>query len=142
MVLSNFFLKLWFCPGINRNFPLSADFWWKVHFFANPLTLYYYVIFFQARIVIFGTEVPITKGYPIILHYGCVSEQATISKLVSTLNKSTGEVLKNKPRFLTGNSSAMVNITVSKSIPVETYKECVIFNRPKSLCCPIYIFYF
>ena len=87
--------------------------------------------FFQARIVIFGTEVPITKGYPIILHYGCVSEQATISKLVSTLNKSTGEVLKNKPRFLTGNSSAMVNITVSKSIPVETYKECVIFNRPK-----------
>jgi len=78
---------------------------------------------FRARIVIFGTEVPITKGYPIILHYGCVSEQATISKLVSTLNKSTGEVLKNKPRFLTGNSSAMVNITVSKSIPVETYKD-------------------
>ena len=68
---------------------------------------------------------PITKGYPIIFHYGCVSEQATISKLVSTLNKSTGEVLKNKPRFLTGNSSAMVDITVSKPIPVETYKESV-----------------
>jgi elongation factor 1 alpha-like protein len=78
---------------------------------------------FRARIVVFSIDIPITKGYPIILHYGCVSEQATISKLVSTLNKSTGEVLKNKPRFLTGNCSAMVDIMVSKPIPLETYKD-------------------
>ena len=41
-------------------------------------------------------------GFPMVLHYGCVSEQATISKLVSILNKSNGEVEKSKPRCLTG----------------------------------------
>jgi hypothetical protein len=34
----------------------------------------------------------------VVLHYGCVSEQAIIKKLVSLLNKSTGEVVKSKPR--------------------------------------------
>jgi len=78
---------------------------------------------FRARIVVFSIDIPITKGYPVLLHYGCVTEQATISKLVSTLSKSTGEVVKNKPRFLNGNCSAMVDITVVKAIPLETYKD-------------------
>ncbi len=37
-------------------------------------------------------------GFPVVLHYGCVSEQATVKKLISLLNRSTGEVLKAKPR--------------------------------------------
>jgi len=78
---------------------------------------------FQARVVVFNIEVPITKGYPVVLHYGCVSEQATIKKLVSQLNKSTGEVVKNKPRCLTGNQSAVVEIIVSRPIPLELYKS-------------------
>jgi len=78
---------------------------------------------FQARMVVFNIEVPITKGYPVVLHYGCVSEQATIKKLVSLLNKSSGEVVKQKPRCLTGNQSAVVEIVVSRPIPVELYKS-------------------
>jgi len=78
---------------------------------------------FQARVVVFNIEVPITKGYPVVLHYGCVSEQATIKKLVSQLNKSTGEIVKSKPRCLTGNQSAVVEIIVSRPIPLELYKS-------------------
>eukprot|EP00090_Calanus_glacialis_P037688 TRINITY_DN6513_c0_g1_i1.p1 TRINITY_DN6513_c0_g1~~TRINITY_DN6513_c0_g1_i1.p1 ORF type:complete len:727 (-),score=240.56 TRINITY_DN6513_c0_g1_i1:146-2326(-) len=78
---------------------------------------------FQARVVVFNIEVPITKGYPVVLHYGCVSEQATIKKLVSILNKSNGEVVKSKPRCLTGNQSAVVEIIVSRPIPLELYKS-------------------
>jgi len=78
---------------------------------------------FQARVVVFNIEVPITKGYPVVLHYGCVSEQATIKKLVSLLNKSNGEVVKSKPRCLTGNQSAVVEIIVSRPIPLELYKS-------------------
>jgi len=78
---------------------------------------------FRARVVVFNIEVPITKGYPVVLHYGCVSEQATVKKLVSQLNKSTGEVVKAKPRCLTGNQSAVVEIIVSRSIPLELYKS-------------------
>lgn len=58
-----------------------------------------------------------------VLHYGCVSEQGTVSKLLSLLNKATGEVEKKKPRCLAGNCSAMVEITVLKPIPIEVYKE-------------------
>jgi len=78
---------------------------------------------FKARIVVFNIDVPITKGFPMVLHYGCVSEQATISKLISLLNKSSGEVEKAKPRCLTGSCSAVVQITVSKPIPLELYKD-------------------
>jgi len=78
---------------------------------------------FRARVVVFNIEVPITKGYPVVLHYGCVSEQATVKKLVSQLNKSTGEVVKAKPRCLTGNQSAVVEIIVSRPIPLELYKS-------------------
>merc|ERR1712059_10693 len=78
---------------------------------------------FQARIVVFNIDVPITKGYPVVLHYGCVAEQATVKRLVSLLNKSSGEVVKSKPRFLTGNCTALVEVVFSKPIPVELYKS-------------------
>jgi len=78
---------------------------------------------FQARVVVFNIDVPITKGYPVVMHYGCVSEQAVVKKLVSLLNKTTGEVVKSKPRVLTGNCSAVVEVVVSKPIPVELYRN-------------------
>ena len=61
-------------------------------------------------------------GYPVVMHYGCVSEQATVRKLVSLLHKTTGEVVKAKPRVLTGNCSAVVELNVGKPIPVELYR--------------------
>ncbi|GFR00477.1 HBS1-like protein [Trichonephila clavata] len=78
---------------------------------------------FEARLVIFNISVPITKGFPVIFHYQSLSEQACIKKLVSQLNRSTGEVLKNKPRCLTKNSSAVVEIEVSRPICIELFKE-------------------
>jgi len=78
---------------------------------------------FQARLLVFNIDIPITKGYPVILHYGSVSEQATVKKLVSLLHKSTGEVVKSKPRCLTGSCSAVVEIAVARPIPLELYKN-------------------
>lgn len=78
---------------------------------------------FQARVVVFNIDIPITKGYPVVMHYGCVSEQATIRKLVSLLHKTSGEVVKSKPRVLTGNCSAVVEVTVAKPIPLELYRN-------------------
>ena len=63
------------------------------------------------------------SGYPVIVHYGSVSEPGSVKKLVSILNKSSGEVVKNKPRCLTGNQSAVVEIVVSRPIPLELYKN-------------------
>ena len=57
-----------------------------------------------------------------VMHYGCVSEQATVRKLVSLLHKTTGEVMKAKPRVLTGNCTAVIELNVVKPIPVELYR--------------------
>ncbi|XP_064486426.1 HBS1-like protein isoform X2 [Ornithodoros turicata] len=78
---------------------------------------------FQARIVVFNVEIPITRGFPVVLHYQSMSEQASVHKLISQLHKTTGEVVRNKPRCLTKNSSGVVEIKVSRPICVELYNE-------------------
>ncbi|CAJ0948078.1 unnamed protein product [Ranitomeya imitator] len=53
---------------------------------------------FRARVLIFNFDIPVTQGFPVIIHYQTVSEPATIRKLISVLHKSTGEVVKKKPK--------------------------------------------
>lgn len=77
----------------------------------------------QARVVLFNIEVPITRGFTVILHYQTMSEPAIIKKLVSQLNKSTGEVIKNKPKCLTKNSSAVIELEFERPVCVELYKD-------------------
>ncbi|XP_050316410.1 protein HBS1 isoform X2 [Anthonomus grandis grandis] len=84
---------------------------------------------FEARIVVFNVAIPITKGYSVVLHHQSLVEPAVISKLMLQLNKSTGEVQKKHPRFLGKNSSAIVEITVSKPIALEVYSECKELGR-------------
>lgn len=78
---------------------------------------------FEARVVIFNITVPITRGYPVILHMQCLAEQAVIVKLVAQLHKNTGDVVKKKPRCLTKNSNAIVVVETSKPICVEMYRD-------------------
>lgn len=78
---------------------------------------------FRARVVVFGIDMPLTKGFPVVLHHGCVQAQATIKKLVALVNKSTGEVVKNKPRCLTKNCSALVDIAVDPPVCLELYSN-------------------
>ncbi|KAG5898030.1 hypothetical protein JTB14_001742 [Gonioctena quinquepunctata] len=84
---------------------------------------------FQARIVVFNVTVPITRGFSVILHHQSLVEPVIVSKLISQLNKSTGEVLKKHPRFLGNNTSAIVEIQVSRPIALELYSECKELGR-------------
>ncbi|XP_046968000.1 protein HBS1 [Vanessa cardui] len=78
---------------------------------------------FEARLVVFNVKVPITKGFPVLIHHQSLVESANIIKLKALLNKSTGEVLKKKPRCLGNNSVAVVDIEVCRPICVERYKD-------------------
>ncbi|KAM3958272.1 translation elongation factor EF-1alpha (GTPase) HBS1 [Aphomia sociella] len=78
---------------------------------------------FEARIVVFNVKVPITKGYPVLIHHQSLVESANIVKLKALLNKSTGEPLKKKPRCLGNNSVAVVDIEVCRPICIERYKD-------------------
>lgn len=78
---------------------------------------------FEARIVVFNVKVPVTKGFPVLIHHQSLVESANIVKLKALLSKSTGELVKKKPRCLGNNSVAVVEIEVCRPICVETYKD-------------------
>ncbi|XP_061563299.1 HBS1-like protein isoform X2 [Cololabis saira] len=78
---------------------------------------------FRARILLFNIEVPVTQGFPVLLHYQTVSEPATIRKLVSVLHKSSGEVLKKKPKCLSKGMNAVVEIQTQRPVSLELYKD-------------------
>uniref|UniRef100_A0A0B8RUJ0 HBS1-like protein n=1 Tax=Philothamnus irregularis TaxID=1899461 RepID=A0A0B8RUJ0_9SAUR len=78
---------------------------------------------FRARVLIFNIEIPITKGFPVLLHFQTVSEPATIRKLLSVLHKSTGEVAKKKPKCLTKGQNALIELQTQRPIALELYKD-------------------
>lgn len=78
---------------------------------------------FKARVLLFNIEVPITKGFPVLLHYQTVSEPATIRKLVSILHKSSGEVVKKRPKCLGKGMNAIVEIQTQRPVALELYKD-------------------
>ncbi|KAJ2943898.1 hypothetical protein O0L34_g8222 [Tuta absoluta] len=78
---------------------------------------------FEARLVVFNVKVPITKGFPVLIHHQSLVESANIIKLKSLLNKSTGELIKKHPRCLGNNSIAVVEIEVCRPICIECYKD-------------------
>ncbi|XP_061234122.1 HBS1-like protein isoform X3 [Neopsephotus bourkii] len=78
---------------------------------------------FRARVLIFNIEVPITKGFPVLLHYQTVSEPATIRRLLSVLHKSTGEVTKSKPKFLSKGQNALIELQTQRPVALELYKD-------------------
>ncbi|XP_033738844.1 HBS1-like protein [Pecten maximus] len=77
----------------------------------------------RARVVLFNLEIPITKGFMVVFHYQSITEPAVIKRLVSQLNKSSGEVLKNRPKCLTKNTSAVIEIEFERPVCLELYKD-------------------
>nr|XP_018908154.1 PREDICTED: HBS1-like protein [Bemisia tabaci] len=78
---------------------------------------------FECRIVVFNIQVPITKGFPVIVHCHNVMEPATIKRINAELNRSSGAVVKKKPRCLVKNTSALVVIETSRPICLEKYQD-------------------
>lgn len=58
-----------------------------------------------------------------VLHQQSLVEPAVISKLLATLHKSSGEVVKRRPRCLSKNCSALVVIETVRPICIELYKD-------------------
>ena len=58
-----------------------------------------------------------------MLHFRSLCEQAIVKKIVAQVNKSTGEVIKLRPRCLVKNNSAIGQIETSKPISIELYQD-------------------
>ncbi|KAJ7499229.1 EF Tu GTP binding domain-containing protein [Mycena latifolia] len=84
---------------------------------------------FTARIIIFDVQVPIISGAMVELFHHSRDVPATISKLLATLDRTSGKVVKSNPRVVTKASSAEVQITLratgpssnARPIPLEPY---------------------
>ncbi|XP_059621376.1 protein HBS1 [Phlebotomus argentipes] len=87
---------------------------------ANPVPVATRI---RARIVVFNVRVPITIGFPVLLHHQSSIEPASIVKLKAQLHKGSGEVIKKNPRCLGNNSCALVEIETIKAICVEKYSD-------------------
>ncbi|KAF9569398.1 EF Tu GTP binding domain-containing protein [Agrocybe pediades] len=70
---------------------------------------------FTARIIVFDIEVPITAGASIELFHHSRDVPATTTKLISTIDRTSGKVVKANPRVLTKGSSAEVQIALRSS---------------------------
>ncbi|RHY29682.1 hypothetical protein DYB32_004954 [Aphanomyces invadans] len=69
-----------------------------------------------------GLEIPIVKGTCMTLHMHSMDEPVRVTRLVSTLKKS-GDVDKKKPRCITRNSSAVIQITTHRPLCLEVFAE-------------------
>eukprot|EP01113_Clastostelium_recurvatum_P043110 TRINITY_DN7078_c0_g1_i1.p1 TRINITY_DN7078_c0_g1~~TRINITY_DN7078_c0_g1_i1.p1 ORF type:complete len:670 (+),score=206.95 TRINITY_DN7078_c0_g1_i1:27-2012(+) len=79
---------------------------------------------FRAQIITFAQlPLPITAGHQIIVYTHHLSEAATITKLHSILDRTTGEVKKKRPRALGENMAAQVDIVLQRPICVERYSN-------------------
>ncbi|KAH9921272.1 P-loop containing nucleoside triphosphate hydrolase protein [Amylocystis lapponica] len=72
---------------------------------------------FAARLIVFDIQVPITAGSSVELFHHSRDVPASISKLVSILDRASGVVTKTNPRVLTRNTSAEVQITLRAATP-------------------------
>ncbi|MCL4141613.1 UNVERIFIED_CONTAM: hypothetical protein GTU68_052050 [Idotea baltica] len=78
----------------------------------------------QARIVVFNITVPIIKGSQFDFHYQSVNEMARVRKLVSLLHKSTGQIMKQRPRAQRSSRtpSAVIELEFERPLCLEMYK--------------------
>ena len=59
----------------------------------------------------------------VTLHAHASQETGHLSQLLSLLDSKTFEVSKNKPRCLLKGQSAMVEVTLSRAVCLETYRD-------------------
>jgi len=69
-----------------------------------------------------AVEVPLVKGSCMTLHLHSIDEPVNVTRLVSILSKS-GEIEKKKPRCITRNKSAVIQVTCLRPLCLETFAD-------------------
>ena len=78
--------------------------------------------------VLDSVTIPIIRGARVLFHMQSLDIPATVSRLVA-LTKRDGTVTKERPRALTRDSSAVVEITLNDRIVMETFASCRALGR-------------
>lgn len=57
------------------------------------------------------------------MHQHALAEPVTITSLVALLDRSSGSIMKRKPRCIGNNASALVEITSARPLCLEKYAD-------------------
>lgn len=83
----------------------------------------------KAKIMVMDRlTVPIIKGSQVLFYMHSLDIPAVISKLVSQINRKDGSESE-RPRMLTGSTTATVEIKLSEKVCLETFQECRALGR-------------
>eukprot|EP00553_Chaetoceros_curvisetus_P013079 CAMPEP_0204638044 /NCGR_PEP_ID=MMETSP0717-20131115/38304_1 /ASSEMBLY_ACC=CAM_ASM_000666 /TAXON_ID=230516 /ORGANISM="Chaetoceros curvisetus" /LENGTH=366 /DNA_ID=CAMNT_0051657665 /DNA_START=66 /DNA_END=1162 /DNA_ORIENTATION=- len=84
---------------------------------------------FKAKIIVMeDLSVPIIHGSQVLMHMHCLDKPAVISKLISKVDKKSGNEVPH-PRVVTGGTTATVEMKLKEKVCLETYGECRSLGR-------------
>ncbi|KAJ1721307.1 hypothetical protein LPJ53_004161 [Coemansia erecta] len=78
---------------------------------------------FEAQLVVFDPQVPITNGFPALMHIQSLNVPVVVHKIIETLDQRTGEVVKRRPRHIRKGATARVEIRSETPVCLEVFKE-------------------
>jgi len=78
---------------------------------------------FTVRIATFALDCPIVKGHQVVLHSHNVDEPATVTRLISLMDKKSASVTTRKPRMVGELETALVRIQTERPICLELYRD-------------------
>lgn len=79
---------------------------------------------FQARIVMLhGCDVMLLRGSLVEVHINGLYEPGEIRRLVSLIDKTSGEMVKAKPKCMPKNSSGIIELKLSRQVCLELYSS-------------------
>jgi elongation factor 1 alpha-like protein len=84
---------------------------------------------FEARVVVLEVTVPILRGQMVVVHAHTAREAGNVSALVALLDAKTGDVAKARPRCLLKGQTAMVEVTLARSMCLEEFKDYKALGR-------------
>ncbi|MBN1785750.1 MAG: translation elongation factor EF-1 subunit alpha [Candidatus Methanofastidiosa archaeon] len=78
---------------------------------------------FRAQIAVLTHPTAITAGYTPVFHCYTAQVACTFEQLVAKLDKKTGGIAEENPKFLKSGDAAIVEIRPTKAMVLENYKE-------------------
>jgi len=84
---------------------------------------------FVAQILVLDVTIPLLHGQNLTLHAHSARATGVLTKIVSVIDELTGEVTKERPRCLLKGQAAVVEITPTPSMPLETFDGCKALAR-------------
>ncbi|KAJ2496833.1 hypothetical protein GGH96_005552 [Coemansia sp. RSA 1972] len=92
----------------------------------QPITA---VTCFEAQIAVFDPAVPITNGFPALVHVQSVSVQGSVRRIIETFDARTGEVKRRNPRHIRKGATARVEIVTEAALCLELFKDAKDLGR-------------